>query len=113
MATSTENMVLALVTKGGILSPRDFQKKGASTRLPLATLQKNKLVKVGRRMYGLPSVNLTEHQTFIQAAQRVPQVLSVCFQLSAIDIIKRKVQTQTFKADVPAADFVTQLITLQ
>lgn len=66
-------MVLALVSKGGILRPRDLQKKGASTRLPLATLQNDKLVKVGRRMYGIPSVNLTEHQTLIQAARRIPQ----------------------------------------
>ena len=72
MAISAENKVLGLVTKAGILRPRDLQKKGLPADYLWRLHKKDKLVKVGRGMYAVPSVNLTQHQTLIQAAQRVP-----------------------------------------
>ena len=82
MSISAENKVLRLATKGRILRPRDLQKKGLPTDYLWRLHKKDKLVKVGRGMYAIPSDNLTEHQTLIQAAQRVPHGV-VCL-LSAL-----------------------------
>ena len=72
MRVSTEKRVLDLVTKGGIIRPRDLQRKGLPTDYLWRLHQKEKLVKVGRGMYAIPGVSLTEHQTLVQAALRVP-----------------------------------------
>ncbi len=82
MAMSAENKVLGLVTKGGILRPRDLQKKGLPIDYLWRLYQKDKLIKVGRGMYTIPGANLTEHQSLVQAAQRVPHGV-VCL-LSAL-----------------------------
>ena len=82
MAMSAESKVLRLVTKGGILRPRDLQKKGLPTDYLWRLHQKDKLIKVGRGMYAIPNAGLTEHQTLVQAAQRVPHGV-VCL-LSAL-----------------------------
>ena len=77
---SAENKVLSLVTKGGILRPRDLQTTAPDYLWRLH--KKDKLAKVGRGIYAIPSVNLAEHQTLIQAVQRVPHGV-VCL-LSAL-----------------------------
>ena len=59
MAISAENKVLGLITKGGILRPRDLQKKGLPPDYLWRLHKKDKLVKVGRGMYAIPIVNLT------------------------------------------------------
>jgi len=82
MVISVENKVLGLASKMGILRPRDLQKRGLPTDYLWRLHQKDKLVKVGRGMYAIPTVNLAEHQTLIQAAQRVPHGV-VCL-LSAL-----------------------------
>jgi predicted transcriptional regulator of viral defense system len=82
MAMSAENRVLRLVSKGGILRPRDLRKKGLPTDYLWRLHKKDELIKVGRGMYAIPSGDLTEHQTLVQAAQRVPHGV-VCL-LSAL-----------------------------
>ena len=71
MAISAENKILGLASKGAILRPRDLQKKGLPADYLWRLHKQDKLIKVGRGMYAIPGVNVTEHQTLIQAAQRV------------------------------------------
>jgi len=79
---STEKKVLDLARKGGILRPQDLQEK----RLPSDYLwrlhKQGKLEKVGRGMYAAQGAELSEHQTVVQAALRVPHGV-VCL-LSAL-----------------------------
>lgn len=82
MSVSAEKRVLDLATKTGILRPQDLQRKGLPTDYLWRLLQKEKLVKVGRGMYAIPGGGLSEHQTLVQAAVRVPHGV-VCL-LSAL-----------------------------
>ncbi len=72
MPASHEKQVLDLVDKRGILRPRDLQAKGLPTDYLWRLHQKGKLAKVGRGMYAIPGVALSEHQTIVEAALRVP-----------------------------------------
>ena len=71
MVISAENKVLGLATKIGILRPRDLQKQEASTRLPLATSLKDKLVKVWKGNVRHSQLQSYRTPTLIRAAQRV------------------------------------------
>ena len=82
MSASAEKKVLDLASKGGILRPRDLQSKGLPTDYLWRLHQKEKLEKVGRGMYAIPGAGLSEHQTIVQAALRVPHGV-VCL-LSAL-----------------------------
>jgi predicted transcriptional regulator of viral defense system len=79
---STEKKVLALVRKGGILRPRDLQVKGLPSDYLWRLHKQGKLEKVGRGMYASHDAELSEHQTVVQAALRVPHGI-VCL-LSAL-----------------------------
>jgi len=79
---STEKKVLALVRKGGILRPRDLQVKGLPSDYLWRLHKQGKLEKVGRGMYASQDAELSEHQTVVQAALRVPHGI-VCL-LSAL-----------------------------
>ena len=72
MSDSAETKVLDLARKGGILRPRDLRSKGLPTDYLWRLHQKEKLEKVGRGMYAIPGAGLSEHQTIVQAALRVP-----------------------------------------
>ena len=82
MSATPEKKVLELAGKKGILRPRDLQAKDLPTDYLWRLHQKGKLVKVGRGMYAIPGVALSEHQTIIEAALRVPHGV-VCL-LSAL-----------------------------
>jgi predicted transcriptional regulator of viral defense system len=69
---STEKKVLDFVRKGGILRPQDLQKKGLPSDYLWRLHKQGKLEKVGRGMYAVPGAELSEHQTLVQAALRVP-----------------------------------------
>ena len=79
---STEKKVLALVRKGGILRPQDLQEKGLPSDYLWRLHKQGKLEKVGRGMYAAQGAELSEHQTVVQAALRVPHGI-VCL-LSAL-----------------------------
>lgn len=79
---STEKKVLALVRKGGILRPQDLQEKGLPSDYLWRLHKQGKLEKVGRGMYVSQDAELSEHQTVVQAALRVPHGI-VCL-LSAL-----------------------------
>lgn len=69
---STEKKVLDFVRKGGILRPQDLQKKGLPSDYLWRLHKQGKLEKVGRGMYAVQGGQLSEHQTVVQAALRVP-----------------------------------------
>ena len=79
---STEKKVLDLVRKGGILRPQDLAKKGLPSDYLWRLHKQGKLEKVGRGLYAIPGAELSEHQTVVQAARRVPHGI-VCL-LSAL-----------------------------
>ena len=79
---STEKKVLDLARKEGILRPRDLQSKGLPTDYLWRLHKQEKLEKVGRGLYSLPGAAMSEHQTIVQAALRVPHGV-VCL-LSAL-----------------------------
>ena len=82
VSPSTERKVLDFVRKGGILRPQDLQKKGLPSDYLWRLHKQGKLEKVGRGMYAVPGAELSEHQTLVQAALRVPHGV-VCL-LSAL-----------------------------
>ena len=79
---STEKKVLDFVRKGGILRPQDLQKKGLPSDYLWRLHKQGKLEKVGRGMYAVQGAELSEHQTVVEAALRVPHGV-VCL-LSAL-----------------------------
>jgi predicted transcriptional regulator of viral defense system len=82
MSASAEKRVLDLARKGGILRPRDLQTKGLPKDYLWRLHKQEKLEKVGRGMYAMPGTAMSEHQTVVQAALRVPHGV-VCL-LSAL-----------------------------
>lgn len=82
MSASAEKKVLDLARKGVILRPRDLQNKGLPTDYLWRLHKKDKLERVGRGMYAIPGAALSEHQTIVQAAMRLPHGV-VCL-LSAL-----------------------------
>jgi len=82
MISSAEKRVLDLARKGGILRPRDLQTKGLPKDYLWRLHKQEKLEKVGRGMYAMPGAVMSEHQTVVQAALRVPHGV-VCL-LSAL-----------------------------
>ncbi|HXQ33096.1 MAG TPA: type IV toxin-antitoxin system AbiEi family antitoxin domain-containing protein [Anaerolineales bacterium] len=79
---STEKKVLDFVRKGGILRPQDLQRKGLPSDYLWRLHKQGKLEKVGRGLYAVQGAELSEHQTVVQAALRVPHGV-VCL-LSAL-----------------------------
>ncbi len=83
MSASAEKKILDLARKsGGVIRPRDLQRKGLPQDYLWRLHQKEKLERVGRGMYAIPGAFLSEHQTIVQAALRLPHGV-VCL-LSAL-----------------------------
>ena len=82
MNASAEKRVLDLARKEGILRPRDLQTKGLPTDYLWRLHKQERLEKVGRGLYAIPGATMSEHQTVVQAALRVPHGV-VCL-LSAL-----------------------------
>ena len=78
----TQKKVLDLARKSSILRPRDLQEKGLPSDYLWRLHKQGKLEKVGRGMYAAHGAELSEHQTVVQAALRVPHAV-VCL-LSAL-----------------------------
>jgi predicted transcriptional regulator of viral defense system len=79
---AAQKKVLDLARKGGILRPRDLQEKGLPSDYLWRLEKQGKLEKVGRGMYAAQGAELSEYQTVVQAAVRVPHGV-VCL-LSAL-----------------------------
>src|ERR1043166_1012131 len=78
----TQKKVLDLARKSSILRPRDLQEKGLPSDYLWRLHKQGKLEKVGRGMYAAQDAKLSEYQTVVQAALRVPHGV-VCL-LSAL-----------------------------
>lgn len=78
----TQKRVLDLARKSTILRPRDLEEKGLPSDYLWRLHKQGKLEKVGRGMYAAQGGKLSEHQTVVQAALRVPHGV-VCL-LSAL-----------------------------
>ena len=78
----TVKKVLDLARKGGILRPRDLSVKGLPSDYLWRLHRQGKLEKVGRGMYAAQGAELSEYQTVVQAALRIPHGV-VCL-LSAL-----------------------------
>jgi predicted transcriptional regulator of viral defense system len=79
---SAEEKVLDLARKEGVLRPLDLQNKGLPTDYLWRLHKQEKLEKVGRGLYAIAGAAMSEHQTVVQAALRVPHGV-VCL-LSAL-----------------------------
>jgi len=79
---STEKKVLDFVRKCGILRPQDLLKKGLPSDYLWRLHKQGKLEKVARGMYAIQGAKVSEYQTVVQAALRVPHGV-VCL-LSAL-----------------------------
>src|ERR1043165_4877490 len=60
------------LARTGILRPRDLQEKGLPSDYLWRLHKQCKLEKLGRGMYAAQGAELSEHQTVVQAALRVP-----------------------------------------
>src|SRR4051794_23312796 len=78
----TQKKVLDLARKSSILRPRDLQEKGLPSDYLWRLHKQGKLEKVGRGMYAAQDAKLSEYETVVQAALRVPHGV-VCL-LSAL-----------------------------
>jgi predicted transcriptional regulator of viral defense system len=78
----TQKKVLDLARKSSILRPRDLHEKGLPSDYLWRLHKQGKLEKVGRGMYAAQDAKLSEYQTVVQAALRVPRGV-VCL-LSAL-----------------------------
>ncbi|MCK6529902.1 type IV toxin-antitoxin system AbiEi family antitoxin domain-containing protein [Myxococcota bacterium] len=79
--TPTEQ-VLAFARERGILRPRDLGAAGLSTIYLTRLVHRGDLVRLGRGLYAVPDLDLTEHHTLAEVARIAPRAV-VCL-LSAL-----------------------------
>lgn len=79
---SPRERVLCLVKQLGVLRPRDLDEHGLARTYLQRLFKEGQLVRVGRGLYTLPEGGAGEHQSFAEAARRVPHGV-VCL-LSAL-----------------------------
>jgi len=77
-----DNTVLALARKRGVLRARDLKEHGIARTYLQRLQQRGLLVAIGRGLYLPADTEVTEHQTLIEVARRVPHGV-VCL-LSAL-----------------------------
>lgn len=79
---NTDNLVLDLVQRHGLIRPRDVEAHGFS-RMALSALERQgKLTRLSRGLYALPDRPISEHTTLAEVASKHPDVL-ICL-LSAL-----------------------------
>jgi len=74
--------ILELARQLHVLRAVDVREHGWSPQLLIRLHQEGRLQRLGRGLYGLPNVEVTEHQTLMEVCQRVPKAV-VCL-LSAL-----------------------------
>jgi predicted transcriptional regulator of viral defense system len=72
MISNVEDNILDLARRKGVIRPRDLIDAGLSPVSLWRLYKKEKLIKVGRGMYALPDADITENNTLVEAAVRVP-----------------------------------------
>jgi predicted transcriptional regulator of viral defense system len=82
MTSPTQERLLALIRSAGVFRARDLEQEGFS-RKQLSRLHARGLVEqVGRGLYRVPDAEISENQTLVEAARRVPHGI-ICL-LSAL-----------------------------
>lgn len=82
MSQSKTEQVLSLVLKSGVVRSRDLRERGIHQEYLRRLENQGKIVRTGRGIYTLPDMDLTEHQSLVEACARVPKGI-VCL-LSAL-----------------------------
>jgi predicted transcriptional regulator of viral defense system len=82
MKTSTIDKIINLVREGGIIRPRDLDAYGIPREYLRRLCDRGVLERQSRGIYALRNVELTEHQSLMQACKRIPKGV-VCL-LSAL-----------------------------
>jgi predicted transcriptional regulator of viral defense system len=72
MKKSQSEEVLKLIKRKGVLRPRDLDVPSIPRTYLQRLYQRRLIIKIGRGLYTLPGVHVTEHHTFAEAAKRVP-----------------------------------------
>ena len=82
MPNSTEEKVMTLVRRAGVLRPRDLTRHGIPRQYLFRLQHRGQLQKVGRGLYMANETHVTEHHSLVEACKRVPRGI-VCL-LSAL-----------------------------
>jgi len=67
--------IIELARHRGVLRAADVREQGWSPQLLIRLHQAGKLQRMARGLYGLPDMEITEHQTLIEVCQRVPKAV--------------------------------------
>ncbi len=75
MATPTTHTdkILDLVSKAGVLRPRDLDAYGIPRTYLSRLVASGKLQRIGRGLYVLPGIDVSEHHSLVEACKRVPK----------------------------------------
>ncbi len=72
MKQTRYDQVLQMLRRRGVLRPRDLEREGIS-RVYLSRLYRRGLVeRIGRGLYRLPGGAISQHQTLVEVARRIP-----------------------------------------
>jgi predicted transcriptional regulator of viral defense system len=71
MKKSQSEEVLKLIKRKGVLRPRDLDVPSIPRTYLQRLYQRGLVIKIGRGLYTLPGIRVTEHHTFAEAAKRV------------------------------------------
>lgn len=67
--------IIELARHRSVLRAADVREQGWSPQLLIRLHQAGKLQRIARGLYGLPDMEITEHQTLIEVCQRVPKAV--------------------------------------
>lgn len=82
MPTTHMDKILYLASKAGVLRPRDLDAHGIPRTYLSRLVAAGKLQRIGRGLYILPGIDVSEHHSLAEACKRVPKGV-VCL-LSAL-----------------------------
>lgn len=74
--------ILELIKQKGVLRPRDLDAPAIPRTYLQRLYQRGTIIKIGRGLYTLPDIHITENHTFAEAAKRIPNGI-ICL-LSAL-----------------------------
>ena len=82
MKKSLSEEILELIKQKGVLRPRDLDAPSIPRSYLQRLYERGIIIKMGRGLYTLPDIHITENHTFAEAAKRIPNGI-ICL-LSAL-----------------------------
>jgi predicted transcriptional regulator of viral defense system len=79
MSLSKTAQVLDIIHKAGIIRAKDLRAQGIHQQYLLRLTHQGLIVRSGRGLYTLPNLDLTEHQSLLEACIRVPSGIVCLF----------------------------------